>query len=54
VVSVEDLRVETEPHPSPAGDGERPNVDDLVDKVFRRLMRRLAVERERRGWQPWF
>lgn len=54
VVSVEDLGVETEPHPSPPGDGEVPNLDDLVEKVFRMLMRRLTVERERRGWQRWF
>jgi hypothetical protein len=45
---------ETDPNPPQAGDGERPNVDDLVDKVLRKLMRRLAVEQERRGWQRWF
>ncbi len=56
VVSVDDLGVgtEVEPNAPQAGDGERPNVDELVDKVFRMLMRRLAVERERRGQQPWF
>jgi len=55
-VSIEDLEVGTETRPNPrhAGDGERPNVDDLVDKVLRKLMRRLAVEQERRGWQRWF
>jgi len=55
-VSIEDLEVDTETRPNPrhAGDGERPNVDDLVDKVLRKLMRRLAVEQERRGWQRWF
>jgi hypothetical protein len=56
VVRAEDLGVgaEVEPNPSQAGDGERQNVDDLADKVFRMLMRRLAVERERRGLQSWF
>ena len=55
-VRVEDLgvRSEIERNPPRAGDGERPNVDDLVDKVLRKLMRRLAVEQERRGWRRWF
>lgn len=29
------------------------NVDDLVDTVLRTLMRRLAIESERRGWIQW-
>jgi hypothetical protein len=55
-VRVEDLgvRSEIERNPPQTGDGERPNVDDLVDKVLRKLMRRLAVEQERRGWRRWF
>lgn len=27
--------------------------EDLVDRVLRQLMRRLAIEGERRGWGPW-
>jgi hypothetical protein len=55
-VPIEDSGVgtEVEPNPPVAGDGERPNVDDLVDKVLRKLMRRLTVEQERRGRQRWF
>ena len=55
-VPIEDSGVgtEVEPNPPAAGDGERPNVDDLVDKVLRKLMRRLTVEQERRGRQRWF
>lgn len=29
------------------------DMDDLVDKALRKLMRRLAVEGERRGWTRW-
>jgi hypothetical protein len=55
-VPIEDSAVgaEVEPNPPAAGDGERPNVDDLVDKVLRKLMRRLTIEQERRGRQRWF
>jgi hypothetical protein len=48
------VRSEIEPNRPQAGDGERSNVDDLVDKVLRKLMRRLAVEQERRGSRRWF
>ena len=27
--------------------------DELMDRILRRLKRQLAVESERRGWQPW-
>jgi hypothetical protein len=33
--------------------GKETDVDELVDKVLHRLMRRLAVEGERRGWPRW-
>lgn len=36
---------------------ERPELDidmeDLVERVQRRLRRRLSIERERKGWVPW-
>ena len=36
-----------------ADTGNETDVDDLVDRVLRKLMRRLAVESERRGWRQW-
>jgi hypothetical protein len=38
------------------GEGESapaPGLDALADQVWRKLMRRLATERERRGLLPW-
>lgn len=29
------------------------DLEELVDRVLRQLMRRLAIEGERRGWGPW-
>lgn len=36
----------------PGSGGDR-NLDEVTDKVWRRLLRLLAVERERRGWGRW-
>ena len=36
-----------------AGAGSGLAVDDLVDRVLRKLTRQLAVEGERRGWRRW-
>lgn len=36
---------------SPAGD--KTELDELVEKACRQLMRRLSIEQERRGWVPW-
>jgi len=36
-----------------AGTASQTDMDDLVDRVLRTLMRRLAVEGERREWQRW-
>lgn len=45
---------ELEPAVASETDVERgADVEDLVDKVLRKLMRRLAIEGERRGWQRW-
>ncbi len=38
---------------SEAGIGGEADPDVLVEKVLRKLMRQLAVETERRGWQRW-
>ncbi|MBD2233302.1 hypothetical protein [Phormidium tenue] len=37
----------------PAEGGDRIDLETLTHQVERRLMRRLAIERERRGQQPW-
>ncbi len=29
------------------------DIEDLVERVLRKVMRRLAIESERRGWQRW-
>lgn len=39
--------------PEPAEWGDRIDLETLTHEVERRLMRRLAIERERRGQQPW-
>ena len=38
---------------SEAGTRSETDADNLVDRVLRKLMRQLAVESERRGWQRW-
>jgi hypothetical protein len=35
------------------GSASGPSLDALADKVWRKLMRRLTAERERRGLLPW-
>jgi hypothetical protein len=37
------------PAPPPAG----VNIEELLDRVVRRLVREVAIERERRGFAPW-
>jgi len=32
---------------------QTPEVEEAVEKRFRTLLRHLALEGERRGWQPW-
>jgi hypothetical protein len=32
---------------------ETPQMEEFVEKGLRQLLRRLALEGERRGWQPW-
>lgn len=50
------------PRPETAGQNARPefqapesqaDIEVLVEKVLRRLLRRFAIEGERRGWQRW-
>jgi hypothetical protein len=45
---------QTQPIPSSEQSGQgQIALDDLTDKVWRKLMQRLAVEGERRGWRQW-
>ena len=36
-----------------AGPSTQPDMDELVEKIWRKLMRKLSVEQERRGWNKW-
>jgi hypothetical protein len=36
-----------------AGGLAAPDPEELVDKLWQKLMQRLAIESERRGWLPW-
>jgi hypothetical protein len=33
--------------------GSRLDPDELVEKIWQKIMRKLTIEQERRGWSPW-
>jgi hypothetical protein len=39
--------------PAAGGPATQLELDDLVEKIWHKLLRKLSVEQERRGWQRW-
>ena len=39
--------------PSPSALPAGPDIEELIDRVTKRLLRQLSIERERKGFTPW-